>query len=206
MLSLNELLIKELSKVSQYSDYFLEKKKIIDNESNTSSDESEIVISKDIILDFLTKSGYEFTQANFDMAEKYLRSLEKQKLSTTLQNAGKMPDIRYNTINHLHDLSSEELNSLLFLDILNNLLSINNNLTKKKEYTYSVVTIKDGFGGSTKQFEMQQALNKYAKNGYRLVSSFTNELGKRSTTIANCNINSTVDEIILIFEKEVDNE
>lgn len=201
---LNDLLIKELSKISGFKDTFLERVLIEDGGNESSqSNEQEIEISREVIIEYLTKSGYELTQENYDMAEQMLKSKDANKLASTLENAGKIPgQDKYKIVNHLYDLSVDELKSLLSLEILNRLTSIDNNISKVK-YTYAVEKIRDVFGGSSNSVGMEETLNRYAKYGYRLVSAFTNELGKNAVSVGNVGINSTVDEVVLIFEKAV---
>lgn len=200
---LNDFLINELSKISGFKDTFLEKVRVEDNiDANSESEQQEIEINREVILEYLTKSGYELTQANYDMAEQMLKSKDANKLASTLKNAGKMSEPKYNTVNHLYDLSVDELKSLLSLEILNRLTSIDNHISKTK-YTYAVEIVKDSSGGKTNSSALIYLLNEYGKEGYKLVSAFTNELGKNAVSVGNFGINSTADEVVLIFEKSI---
>ncbi len=200
---MNDFLIKELSKISGFKDAFLEEIRVEEkNDENSEPEQQEIEISREVVIEYLTKSGYELTQENYDMAEKMLKSKDANKLASTLKNAGRMPEPKYNTVNHLYDLSVDELKSLLSLEILNRLTSIDNHISKIK-YSYAVEIVKDTFGGKTNSSALSYTLNEYAKEGYRLVSAFTNELGKNAVSVGNVGINSTADEVVLIFEKAI---
>ena len=79
---------------------------------------------------------------------------------------------------------------------------LNNNKEKKQ---YAVEQIYDGRNGSVDTKQLSSVLNKYAANGWRLKSSFVNELGSNSTQARvgsfSSGTNSTIDQIVLIFEK-----
>ena len=70
-------------------------------------------------------------------------------------------------------------------------------------YEYKVVSLRDAWGGRTNIDALQNTLSLLGRDGWRLVNSFTNELGKNSMSVSNMGTNSTVDEAILIFERYV---
>ena len=75
------------------------------------------------------------------------------------------------------------------------------------KYTYKIETIHDQEDGSIDTQILQNRINWNADQGWRLVSSFTNELGKNSSVGGYGGIsigtNATIDELVLIFEKTV---
>lgn len=75
-------------------------------------------------------------------------------------------------------------------------------LSESGNYEYDVVEMIDKTG-KTDILELQRILDEHANNGWRLVNSFTNELGKNVLAIMGLGINSTVDQVILIFERRV---
>lgn len=70
-------------------------------------------------------------------------------------------------------------------------------------YEYRVETITDLYNGAINVVQMQNILADYAKRGWRLHSVFTNELGKNGVTANNVNINATMDQTILVFERYI---
>ena len=70
-------------------------------------------------------------------------------------------------------------------------------------YDYKVVSLSDAWGGRTDTDKLQKTLSLLGRDGWRLVCSFTNEVGKNAMSVANIGTNATVDEAILIFERYV---
>lgn len=48
-------------------------------------------------------------------------------------------------------------------------------------------------------------LKQKSDEGYRVVSIFTNEIGKNSLSVAGVGVNSTVDQTVVIFERPRNN-
>ena len=68
-------------------------------------------------------------------------------------------------------------------------------------YEYDVVTIRDSKTGSTDISSLRAELDKHGREGWRLVNTFTNELGVNSSSFAGYGTNATIDEVVLIFER-----
>lgn len=81
----------------------------------------------------------------------------------------------------------------------------NVNLSEKVKindlYEYDVVTIRDNKTGSTDIASLRVELEKRGREGWRLVNTFTNELGVNSSSFAGYGTNATIDEVVLIFER-----
>ncbi|MBR4555618.1 MAG: hypothetical protein IKO27_08530 [Ruminococcus sp.] len=201
-MDIKTFLVKELNRREDLAKPF--KEKISIEEFEKDDEPEEVTVSKEVVVDYLLKSGYDLTPDNYERAEQMLRSMEGTKLKSTLKNAGKMDEQRYKTIDHLNDLTVEELNSLLNIAVLNALNNISNQLNNinnsATKYTYSIERIHDS-RGATNVRHMTEVINRYAANGYRVVSIFTNELGKNVTSVGGFGVNSTVDEVIIVFEK-----
>ena len=74
-------------------------------------------------------------------------------------------------------------------------------------YEYTVARVLDNRNDSTNQEKLQSVLTEYAREGWKLHSVITNEIGKNISAVSIGGItggtNATVDEIILIFERMV---
>ena len=76
-------------------------------------------------------------------------------------------------------------------------------------YEYKAVSLQDESGffrsksGSVDISAMNEVLNELGMEGWRLVTAYSNELGKNAFSAGGSGINSTVDENILIFERFV---
>lgn len=69
-------------------------------------------------------------------------------------------------------------------------------------YEYKVVKLLDSISaGCIDADELMNTLNQLGLEGWRLVSAYSNELGKNALAIAGFGVNSTADEHILIFER-----
>ena len=197
VLDTKEFLINELTKISDISSKFQEKVCLNDLYEDENNEEI-IEVNREIVIDYLLKSGFDLTDENFKQAEKMLVSMESGKRSKTLRNAGKAKE--FTTINHLNSLSTEELSSLLNIAILNVLNEIKEKRNVK--YEYAVETIND-IRGSTNITALKYTLKSYGDRGYKVKSIFTNELGKNSISAGTFGINSTEDEVVIVFEKVI---
>ena len=72
-------------------------------------------------------------------------------------------------------------------------------------YEYKTVIINDGTLGGVSSYEITSTLNDLALDGWRLVSSYANELGHNSTpgSFGSSGTNSTIDEHIFILERYI---
>ncbi len=199
-MNIKEFLLRELNKYPELVEPFQEEIEIEDEGNNVYST-GEIILTREIIIDFLTKSGYEINQNNFDMAKQLLESMDSQTLRNTLVNVTKSMAKKYKTVNHLDDMTENELNTVLNVALLNTIKK-NINYQKSLKYEYAVEAIKD-INGKTDLVTLKKVLDIYSNKGYRVVNIFTNEVGKNSRILGNVEFNSTADQIVIIFEKPV---
>ena len=72
-------------------------------------------------------------------------------------------------------------------------------------YEYIVVSVRDNSSGGTDITEIAKVLGKYSQEGWRLVNTFTNELGVNSSSVSfggiSAGTNATIDQTIMIFER-----
>lgn len=73
-------------------------------------------------------------------------------------------------------------------------------------YEYAVETVSDTENGTSNKTAIIAHINRYAKNGWRLHSIYTNEIGKISQPkpFGISTINATIEETVMIFERIVD--
>ena len=84
-------------------------------------------------------------------------------------------------------------------------LAQDSSLAKKLEindlYEYDVVVIRDKPTGEIDTATLCYELKRRGQEGWRLVNTFTNELGFNAASIAGFGSNATIEETILIFER-----
>lgn len=78
-------------------------------------------------------------------------------------------------------------------------------ISKNPMFEYKVVIVNNLADGQIDQSQLQYTLDAYSIKGWKLHSIFNNELGKTSSTVSlgiiGTNINATIDQTILIFER-----
>ena len=70
-------------------------------------------------------------------------------------------------------------------------------------YEYDVVTIINEDHGTINKEKMMKILSEYARNGWKLHTIYSNELGKNALSILGFGANSTACEDVLIFERRI---
>lgn len=196
-MDMKKYLIDELSKIHGISDNFIEKVYNSIEQEQPVKSENTPEVSREMVIDYLVKAGYELTDENFNYAQKMLSNMDTDDVEKTMK---KVALSKVTLVNHLNDFSIEELSSLISLEVLNSLLEIKSK--EKAEYNYEVETIKD-IRGQTDVKTLTRVLKQYGRDGYRVVSIFTNELGKNAMSINGIGTNSTCDEVIVVFEKVI---
>ena len=82
-----------------------------------------------------------------------------------------------------------------------------NLLYLNSEYEYKTVVINDLITGEINSEKLQKTLERYALNGWRLHSVFTNEVGRNSggsfTSFQGVSINAAIVQTIFIFERRI---
>ena len=73
----------------------------------------------------------------------------------------------------------------------------------KQDYEYTVDAVQDEWKGGADLSKLQEFLNKRAREGWRLVTAITNELGKNAMSVSGFGVNATLDQTVLIFERPV---
>lgn len=70
-------------------------------------------------------------------------------------------------------------------------------------YEYDVVTIINEDHGTIDKEKMMEILSEHAKNGWKLHTMYSNELGKNAIALLGFGVNSTACEDVLIFERRI---
>lgn len=71
-------------------------------------------------------------------------------------------------------------------------------------YEYDVVTILNKGHGRINREEMLQILSSHARDGWKLHTIYSNELGKNAITLLGIAVNETACEDVLIFERKLE--
>ena len=71
----------------------------------------------------------------------------------------------------------------------------------KEIYEYKVIEIFDK-SGTVNIKDLAERLNIYGKEGWHLVTAYTNEFGKVGTVVAGIGVNTTTEQNILILERK----
>lgn len=71
-------------------------------------------------------------------------------------------------------------------------------------YEYDVVTILNENHGQIDKEKIKQVLSEYARNGWKLHTMYSNELGKNAIAILGLGVNATACEDVLIFERRIE--
>lgn len=72
-------------------------------------------------------------------------------------------------------------------------------------YEYDVVTILNENHGQVDKEKMMKILSEHARNGWKLHTMYSNELGKNALVILGLGVNSTACEDVMVFERRIQN-
>lgn len=153
----------------------------------------------DVILDSQYNEVLQFINScNLDENFKTSR-IEKLKAKCDLDRKAKREQQQAEKQARIEKAYSERTTGVEIEDII----SVNN------LYEYCVEKIYDKSTGGTDERLLEDMLNAYAKNGWRVKNMFTNELGvnRSSTSMSyggfgtSSGTNATIDEVVIIFER-----
>ena len=74
-------------------------------------------------------------------------------------------------------------------------------IKKNPLYEYKIEIINDLETGELDKISIQNTIDKYSSNGWKLHTVLTNELGKTSSSVIVASVNATICQTILIFER-----
>ena len=80
---------------------------------------------------------------------------------------------------------------------------------KNARYEYRVIEINDDYTGDSEGrinvFKLQNIIDEYATAGWRIKTTFTNEIGRNAQSVTfgsyTTGTNATIDQIVIIFER-----
>ncbi len=172
----------------------VDEESVVSEDIGISSDGTKYI--KSLVSQYLSEKGYPFTQENVDMAAKMF---EVNGNSFVKQNNN-----GYVTKTILDELGKDEIDSYIWVKILEQLVELNKKHSVKAKMEYHVEKLLDKRNGGTSMESFTNILNRYAAEGWRLKQVYTNERGYNSRpTVVGVNINDTIDETIIVFERPV---
>lgn len=159
--------------------------------------DADDAISKERVIEYLKDTGMQLTQKNYEMASRFLQN----KLKDVDENGEiQMTFTEQEYINHLGDFSVDEMNSLINVCILRRLQKIEEELKEEQYYEYDIRTVYD-IKGATNISVLSELITQYAEKGYRVKNVFVNELGKNALSVGGVGVNTTSDQVVIIFER-----
>lgn len=154
---------------------------------------------KSLVIEYLNEKGYPFTPENINLVARMFQT-----------NGGTYIRRNHKTIEHdeFEGISDEDVDIFLYLKILELFKELKDNITSKNFMDYAVEIINDNQNGSTNIQKLTTILKERSEKGWKLVNTFTNELGvnshiEQSILSNNVRVNSTVDQIVMIFERPI---
>lgn len=180
--------------VAEIEEEVIDEVSVSEDDIGTASDGTKYF--KSLVNKYLTEKGYPFTQDNVDLAAKLFQA-----------NGNKLTrrNIKAVTHNEMDNVPVDLLDTYLNAKIAMMLSDIRKELVNQSIMEYSVEVIRDTSVGVTDVVALKSTLEHYSKHGWKLKSAFTNEIGKNSVevsmSVVNQGINSTIDQLILIFER-----
>lgn len=103
--------------------------------------------------------------------------------------------------NEMENICDEDLNVFLMAKLVEQISKFRGDYLNQGFFDYKIEVINDRSSGSTNINELTRVIERYSENGWALKHVFSNELGEDSHVVGNVRYNSTIDEIILIFER-----
>lgn len=197
-MKLQELLSKVITESNLLRKEFIEEiEEEVDLKIGIPEDEQEF---RKLVMDYMGDHGIALSQANYDYVADQLKNSQNDKgeLHQTVK--------RTKQINNLEEYSLEDLKDVLQVCLLKQCEKLEKQLKQQinARYEYAVESVVDN-GGATNIRQMSELINSYARQGWHVKSIFTNELGHNASSVSvgmvGSGTNYTVDEVVIVFEK-----
>ena len=159
---------------------------------------------KKSLFQYLTQQNYPATQDFIDLFAKMF-PIDENRIQLKTHTITTEHTIEHNEFENVY---YEDTNAFLCYKILEQLVQLKQSIIAQNFMDYAVEVINDNQTGATDTAKLVDVLNKRSKNGWKLVNTFTNELGvnshvERHTLSNDVKVNSTIDQIIMIFERPI---
>lgn len=201
-MTLKEILFDEITESGLLDDKLFET--IVEGEEFVTDVNNEGEELKNTIIEYMKGKEMDLTQENYNLVLKYFQSNanEEGQFCEKIKN-------RKTTVNVLEKFSENEMKDLLQLCLLKELQRLRKSKIEETKYEYTVESVQDLNTGATNVRGMIQIMHSYAKEGWRVKSIFTNEIAKSSFAAGVGNFssgtNSTMDQVIIVFERKSKN-
>lgn len=190
-MNLRDILYNELK-----SNRILEEElfEIIKEEKILNRKDGDVAVTDEEVFQYLRNNNYPITSDNCEMTKKHL-------MNTNVS----ITQIKETEVNHLDEFTEDDMKDLIDVCILKKLVNLDKkiNSRQKIKYEYKIYTVRDKGNGSVDVDALSAIINRMASEGYRVKNVFTNELGKNSVSVAGIGVNSTMDQVVVIFEREI---
>ena len=159
---------------------------------NNNDNEKDI---KEKIIHYLNEKGLPLTQDNYDLA---INMLYKQETINYKTN-------KSITHNELENVKDENLNDWLQAKMVILLFELKQKIIESNYMTYDVDVITDKSNGEIDEPSLRLSLLQHSRNGWRVKSITTNELGKEehggSIGPVSTTKNATRSQIVIVYER-----
>ncbi|MDE6426770.1 MAG: hypothetical protein K2K89_11650 [Ruminococcus sp.] len=189
--------LKENNLLKTWTENIHETEEVVYNTNHTNDDDITTAPDgtqyyKSLVIKYLTEKGYPLTQENINLSA---RMFQANGATYTRNN--------YRTIerDEFENIPDEDIDVFLYSKILEQLAQLNAHTFMD----YAVESVRDTRSGGTNFDALAKILRKRSETGWRLVNTFTNEIGVNSTSVTIGNYtggtNATIDQIVMIFER-----
>ncbi len=201
-MDLQKLLFKVITESNLVRNEIIEEtEEEVDLTLGVPEDEQEF---RKLVMDYMSNHGITLSQDNYDYVANQLKNNQDNKgeLHETVKKTKQ--------INTLEEYSLEDMKDILQVCLLRQCEKLEKQLKQQinARYEYAVESVVDS-GGSTDTRKMSSLINSYAKQGWHVKTIFTNELGHNVSSVSvgmvGSGTNYTVDEVVIVFEKRVEN-
>ena len=168
------------------------------NDDNIGISSEGVRYYKSLVSKYLNDNGYPFTQENVDMVAKMFSANNDGYVKSTVETVKK---------SDLDALEGDQLDIYIKSKIASILSQFRQDFQMHQFMTYEIDIVSDKPGGATDVEGLKRSLRWRSERGWRLKNVFTNEVGKNSSSVSvgslTSGINSTIDQVILIYERPV---
>lgn len=170
-----------------------------DNEDDYAYSSDGIRYNKKAAFAYLTEKGYQMNQSNIDAVAKII----SEQTDTLVIHGNTAPKKVCHHI--LEESDDNEIMEYINFKIMDEVNKFRKEIISQSVVEYAVETVRDTSSGGTDIRRLSKVLSEYSSKGWKLKSTFTNELGVRGNSVsigvATSGTNSTIEEIVLIFER-----